>query len=871
MRWLAVVLGLLLAPAIARGQGVPIWQLPQARTPFNGTEAVPLSQTNNNLTSTYQTALSNITNNPAPPPGAKCDGVTNDTAAFQAALSVVGAAVWVPPATCVIGSLSPTTNTTLQGVGPASILKLGSNIGASVATGMIQLTSVSGVTIKNLSLDGNRSTFANTNNWSIYAPATGTGVSNITIDNIEVKSPGGAGIIFLGPSVTSRDSNISVSNSYIHDTGYHALITQGYVDHVRFSHNRVYYYGQLYTGDSVGITCGRYGVDCIVDGNEVAGDPNQAGASDHCISLDGGYQVIASNNIVSGCVGFGIEQGASSAATIVGNVITNTRRAGISPDGQGTPAIAVDGVTTSSSTTITSATANFYPGMVGRWIKVSGCQQDHGTMVTPVAAVTNYTTISVGTACSFSQTGVTITWPAVPANTTITGNTLINAGSGGASGIFSNINSPVLAYVTAADATCTSGSTTFGSPTVSFATWMIGWGASFAGCDVQTASSGTYSSGPGAVVLTGVSGIGVGNALTVSAAAGTGSFASINGAWTVFSQTATTTTFIVPAGLTMTITGATVTSALPTVIKSITDANHAVGTVAASATVGPTAMQVATPYGMDNGLNITGNFIKASGNAAILADYTARLLISSNTLADSGMAGVNVSTSNWVMFRANQVYGNNTSLTVGQAGLLAQMNSGIGSKLTAIDNDSYANGDGTGGAQDEVYTLDTVAVNFADWPLSTANALNPLHGGGALALGTTNSPWSMVQAATSASAASTTGIRRGSTIFTDSALAPLTLLTTTNTSLGAYGKLKPFGEFVVWTANGAFCKFFLEGNSNAVIKEYDAGTDGGCSTTKANAATTNVYYDGSGSGGAGYYIENQIATTRTYYVLSQGT
>lgn len=92
----------------------------------------------------------------------------------------------------------------------------------------------------------------------------------------------------------------------------------------------------------------------------------------------------------------------------------------------------------------------------------------------------------------------------------------------------------------------------------------------------NTITSGTYNSGTGAVSLTlsgslGSPGIPVGGNFTVTGAAGTGSFASINGAQVATSGTATTTVnFTIGTGLTMTITGGTVTGSTNVSLASFT-------------------------------------------------------------------------------------------------------------------------------------------------------------------------------------------------------------------------------------------------------------------------------------------------------------
>jgi len=734
--------------------------------------------------------------------GAKCDADANDTAAFQAYIDAAGPGVVEVPAkrTCVVSSLNLPSGTYLRGGGMgSSVLKLGSNIGSGGAAGMLTLASASHVTISDLTLDGNRSTFSSTNNNAIYGPASGSGLSDIAIDRVEVKSPAGACALILGPSSAVRDSRIAVRSSYLHDCGYHGVITQGYVDHVSYSHNQVFNWGEL-VANSVGLVCGRYATDCLIDGNQVSGDlVNETGPSSHGISLDNCANGNVINNYVTSTIGYGIEVGECSGVTVGHNVIIGTTRSGISVDGSGTGSSVADGVTTANSTAITSATANFFPGMKGKGIAASGCQANGGTEVTWVTAFNSPTSISVFTPCANSQTGVTLTWPATNSNVTVVGNSLQSAGTlAPSAAVYSVINGPVSKYVNATDVTCTSGSTTIASPTVPFASWMVGQGGTFTGC----------AAGPGT---------------------------------------------------------------LTAVIAAIIDAHDVRISKAATATnSGGSTMNISTPYSLNNRVSIVGNVESAAAGLGYFINNAEYVTLQGNVAMDNPQSGIELANSNYVSVASNTAELNNTSLTAGQAGIVALMTTSIGSVLTAYGNQSLANGDGTGGAADEIYDLDSLPSNFNFDPIQIANSLIP-NTPNTGALGTTSNPWSLVIAGTNASAAVPQGARRASTIFVDSALSPITLATASNASLGAYGSLVPLGEFVIYDVNGAFCKFFLRGPSNATIKEYDAGTDGGCSVTKGNASTTNVYYDAAGSSGAGYYIENQIGSTRTYYVITQGT
>lgn len=78
-----------------------------------------------------------------------------------------------------------------------------------------------------------------------------------------------------------------------------------------------------------------------------------------------------------------------------------------------------------------------------------------------------------------------------------------------------------------------------------------------------TISSGTYTTGTGAVSLTTAAAHGLlpGDTFVISGMTGTGSYANLNGSWTaVAGTTGTTLNFVAATGLTMTITGGTISN-----------------------------------------------------------------------------------------------------------------------------------------------------------------------------------------------------------------------------------------------------------------------------------------------------------------------
>lgn len=112
--------------------------------------------------------------------GCKCDGVTDDTANFQAAINenkLTGKPCRVPEGTTLVGRLTVYSKTTIQGVGQErSFLKMknGTNAaciysdGADALWGTQSLGGVDGTIIKGLTIDGNKANNATGSGIALY-------------------------------------------------------------------------------------------------------------------------------------------------------------------------------------------------------------------------------------------------------------------------------------------------------------------------------------------------------------------------------------------------------------------------------------------------------------------------------------------------------------------------------------------------------------------------------------------------------------------------------------------------------------------------------------------------------------------------------
>jgi len=149
--------------------------------------------------------------------GATGDGLTDDTAAINAAITAInalgGGTVLFPEGTYLVGDVGGNTaisllsNVTLNGSGiNATIIKLKNNGNAHV----ISASSVSNVAITNLTVDGNRA------NQSLGVHCIrGGDVDGYFIENVEAKQAYAYGIGFQ----TGTFKRIKLNNIYVHDTG----------------------------------------------------------------------------------------------------------------------------------------------------------------------------------------------------------------------------------------------------------------------------------------------------------------------------------------------------------------------------------------------------------------------------------------------------------------------------------------------------------------------------------------------------------------------------------------------------------------------------------------------------------------------------
>jgi len=280
--------------------------------------------------------------------GAIGNGVANDTVAIQAALNSGSLYVFVPQGTYKIATtLTIPSGVEIFGCGNSSVLSLAADTTMLTTTG-------SNVVIRDIRLNGNKSTYNGTNNNAIYVNWVSVAGSNCKISDVSIINIAGAGIIGLASSTTAS-SDVWIENCNIENTGTHGIITQDYISNVWIIGNKVKNTGLLFA-DRPGITASRDGSNVTISNNICIGSPSALGASVHGISVDGTTNSSVTGNIILGWIGYGIEIGFCTNCNISGNTVTDVKNAGIALSGiQSTSQVSTN--VTISGNTITSSTA----------------------------------------------------------------------------------------------------------------------------------------------------------------------------------------------------------------------------------------------------------------------------------------------------------------------------------------------------------------------------------------------------------------------------------------------------------------------------------------------------------------------------------
>ncbi|TFB85846.1 hypothetical protein E3O44_12655 [Cryobacterium algoricola] len=129
--------------------------------------------------------------------GAYGDGITDDTAAIQAAINslTMGGCVTIPAGTYIVDpavSINLVSDTTIEGSGRATILKIKAN--SNVLNNLVKAESVSRVTIRNLVIDGNNANQNASDSIAVHYGVYLAHSNDSRVENVYVHHTTGVGI-----------------------------------------------------------------------------------------------------------------------------------------------------------------------------------------------------------------------------------------------------------------------------------------------------------------------------------------------------------------------------------------------------------------------------------------------------------------------------------------------------------------------------------------------------------------------------------------------------------------------------------------------------------------------------------------------------
>ena len=149
--------------------------------------------------------------------GATGDGATDDTTAVQAALDAGAGAVYFPAGTYLCDDLDLSTGATLYGDGIDSTIKASSNV-----TRFIEGDTVSGVELRDLSIDGNKAVATSGTNLVYFDLST-----NITLTRVEIKNSKGIGLAVKQTGQNGTSTFLNVNGCWIHANDQHGINIDG--------------------------------------------------------------------------------------------------------------------------------------------------------------------------------------------------------------------------------------------------------------------------------------------------------------------------------------------------------------------------------------------------------------------------------------------------------------------------------------------------------------------------------------------------------------------------------------------------------------------------------------------------------------------
>lgn len=304
--------------------------------------------------------------------GATGDGVTDDTAAVQAAFDAVPASggirtVYFPAGTYIISAPLNLNkhNMVVRGEGSLSVIKVKDNTGDLQAGGYGSIFNIAAtvtfLTIRDLQIDGN----ADNNTTSTYNGIGGVNTDHLTIQGVVIRNTPFNAILLT--ATTAPHTNLRITGNFLRNIGWRGIQVE-YGDTGIITGNEIFSTGSqgiaLVEGTTVGvhssrgvlisgniinrsiapstiltgqvekdmmIILGRGSQYIIVDGN-ICHDNSRAGddgiAVGASIPSDPFFQsIIISNNVVTLAGGFGID--ATSQCIVTGNFVSRAATHGI--------------------------------------------------------------------------------------------------------------------------------------------------------------------------------------------------------------------------------------------------------------------------------------------------------------------------------------------------------------------------------------------------------------------------------------------------------------------------------------------------------------------------------------------------------------
>jgi hypothetical protein len=191
---------------------IKISQLPNASIPLSGAELVPMVQ--NGVTRKATLSSMQTTGGVSIKQyGAVGDGVTDDTAAIQAALDANAGSVYIPPGTYLVSQINVPSNTYLYGAGASSTLKQKTSPQFTYTVNVFQKTKVR---LSNFQVDGNGNAQPS-GEWNHGVRVADS--TYIMVDNLIVHDCNGDSIYVASTTSPVLCKNITITNCFVYNLG----------------------------------------------------------------------------------------------------------------------------------------------------------------------------------------------------------------------------------------------------------------------------------------------------------------------------------------------------------------------------------------------------------------------------------------------------------------------------------------------------------------------------------------------------------------------------------------------------------------------------------------------------------------------------